>query len=170
MDKPKTLTKKRSKLPLIIAFSVLGVALVGFLLWFFVFRKVEPEIVLTDAEYLSTHSWEKEGAPTVVWTFKTDGTAEITTNRQNYYEATYSLEPNPSAESAQLLKVTTSWLNDLQDTFDFTLNREEDTFVVKNHSTNEESIFIPLGTAEAQAAEDAASQDSASDEPSLNAS
>jgi hypothetical protein len=117
---------------------------------FVVFKKPEePEVVVTDVTYLSANAWEKQDAPTVIWTFREDGTGEITTNKSNYYSMEWSLD----GESERTLKIVTAWLYELEDSFSFELNREENYFIVKNLSDETESIFVPLGTAEKHAAE-----------------
>lgn len=155
MEPEKTLVKKKkSKKPLIITLVVLAVLAAGAAAFYFLYWKNRtPEVVLTDAEFLiDVKSWEKEGAPTVIWTFKDEKNGELTTNKSNYYDFTWTLEKGDPG----LLKVQTAWLLDLDDTFEFVLNREEKSFTVKNRTDNLESKFVPLGTAEAaKAAADA---------------
>ncbi|MBQ1528398.1 hypothetical protein IIZ77_01980, partial [Candidatus Saccharibacteria bacterium] len=79
--KPKKHLPKKAKLALIISGAVLAAAAIVVVLILFVFKKDEPVIVKTDQDILTAHAWEKDGAPTVIWTFHTDGSGEITTNK-----------------------------------------------------------------------------------------
>ena len=146
--KRKKLSKK-TKLAIIISAVVVALLAIAAILIFVVFKKEEPEVVLTDRDFLSSISWEKQGAPTVIWTFHNDGTGEITTNKSNYYDMEWELEEGDTTT----LKITTNWLYDLEDSFTFALNREEKTFIVVNLADNTESTFVQLGTAERAAAE-----------------
>ncbi len=162
MERKKSLVKKKSKLPLIIgiivALLVAGAAAFYFLYW----TRREPVIVLTDAEYLmEVKSWEKQDAPTVIWTFSEDGKGELTTNKSNYYDFKWSLENG----EPRLLKIQTAWLLDLDDSFEFVLDREAKSFTVKNQSDLLESTFVPLGTAEAAASAQASDGTTSTDAP-----
>lgn len=148
MESQKSLKKQKSKKPLVIALVSLVVLLAGAAAFYFLYwRHREPVVVLTDAEYLAQHSWEKSDAPTVIWTFRTDGSGELTTNKSNYYNFTWTLEPG----DPDTLAISTAWLLSLDDSFDFSLDREADSFTVKNRADDLESTFVPLGTAEAAA-------------------
>ncbi|MBR3232952.1 hypothetical protein IKF74_01570 [Candidatus Saccharibacteria bacterium] len=151
--KPKKHLSKKAKLALIISGAVLVAAAIVVVLILFVFKKTEPVIVKTDRDILTAHAWEKDGAPTVIWTFRDDGSGEITTNKSNYYNMNWSLEQGEGESATQTLKITTNWLYDIEDTFTFSLDRDEDTFTVKNLADNIESVFLPLGTAEQKTAE-----------------
>lgn len=151
--KPKKHLPKKAKLALIISGAVLAAAAIVVVLILFVFKKDEPVIVKTDQDILTAHAWEKDGAPTVIWTFHTDGSGEITTNKSNYYNMKWSLEQGEGESATQTLKITTNWLYDLDDSFIFSLNRDEDTFTVKNLTDNTESVFLPLGTTEQKTVE-----------------
>ena len=148
----KRLNKKKAKVPLIIFLTTLFIAIAGVAAYFLLFDQTKPTTILTDIEFLSQHSWEKEDSPTVIWTFRTDGTGEITTNKINYYDMTFSLSPDSLGatdfSSPQTLRITTSWLYELEDSFSFTLDRENNSFKVKNLADEGESVFVPLGTAE----------------------
>lgn len=147
--KPKKHLSKKAKLALIISAAVLALAGLAAVLVLVVFKTEEPEIILTDRDYLVAHAWEKQGAPTVIWTFHADGTGEITTNKQNYYAMNWALEQENS------LAIKTDWLYELSDNFDFSYNKDTDTFTVKNLADETESVFVPLGTAETQPEEPA---------------
>ncbi len=153
MEPEKKLSKDKKISPIVIVAIIIGVlAIVGVCLYFFVFKEPEPEVVLTDAQYIiKTSSWEKQDSPTVIWTFHEDGTGELTTNKSNYYETLWELT---EGEEGQVLKTTTDWLYELNDSFAFTLDREANSFTVKNLADDTESIFVPLGTqAEKEAGE-----------------
>lgn len=146
MEPEKKLFKdKKTKLTLIIIAAVVSALIIaGVCVYFFVLKKPEPEVVLTDAQYvIKTGSWEKQDSPTVIWTFRADGTGEVTTNKSNYYNTTWELTED---ESAQTLSITTDWLYELNDSFEFALDRETNSFTVKNKSDETESVFVPLGT------------------------
>lgn len=151
--KPKKHLSKKAKLVLIISAAALAVAAIVVVLVLFVFKQETPEIVKTDRDLLIVHAWEKDGAPTVIWTFHADGSGEITTNKSNYYDMKWSLEQEEGESGTGTLKIVTSWLYDLDDSFSFSLNRDEDTFTVKNLADDTESVFLPLGTAEQKTAE-----------------
>ena len=150
--KPKKHLSKKARLAIIISASVLGLAAVGVALYFLVFRKTEPVVVLTDRDLLVAHSWEKQDAPTVIWTLRADGTGELTTNKNNYYNINWELSQD---DKGYTLAITTDWLYKLEDSFVFTLDREADTFTVKNLADSTESVFVALGTQEKEAAEQA---------------
>lgn len=141
---------KKARLVIIISSIVGGLAVVGVLLYFLVFRKVEPVVVLTERDILTSHAWEKKDAPTVIWTFHADGTGELTTNKSNYYDTIWQLSQE---NDTQTLSITTNWLYKLEDSFTFILDRDTDTFTVKNLADETESVFVPLGTAEQQSRE-----------------
>ena len=157
MEKEKSLVKKKSKAPLIIGIVIGVFAIAAALFYFLYWRNREPEIVLTDVQYLALHAWEKEDAPTVIWTLKEDGTGELTTNKTKYYEMAWTLSENSSKETSKdfplVLKIATAWLYELDDSFEMSINREEGKFTVKNLADGGESTFVPLGTAESKAAE-----------------
>ncbi|MBR3204184.1 hypothetical protein IKF81_00680 [Candidatus Saccharibacteria bacterium] len=133
--------KKKSKKPLIISLIIIALVLAaGGASYYFFFRKKSPLILSSESEYLiETKSWEKVDAPSVIWTFNEQGKGEITTNKSNYYEMEWEL-------SDKTLKIDTNWLYELNDSFDFFLNREEKSFTVINRSDNTVSTFVPLGT------------------------
>ena len=141
---------KKARLAIIIGSVVGSLAIIGVLLYFLVFRKVEPVVVLSDRDILVSHAWEKKDAPTVIWTFHADGTGELTTNKSNYYDTKWSLEQE---DDKQVLKIDTAWLYELNDSFEFALDRENDSFSEKNLADETESVFVSLGTAEQKAAE-----------------
>ena len=140
----KSLVKK-SKKPLIVGIICGVLLLAGTAAFYFLYWKNRnPEIILSDAEYrIQTESWEKVDAPTVIWSFKEGGKGELTTNKSNYYSFTWTLEKGDPSK----LRIKTAWLLELDDTFEFSYNREEKSFYVKNLADDTESTFVPLGTA-----------------------
>lgn len=154
--KPKKHLPKKAKLAIIISTIVLAIAGIVAALVLFVFKHEEPEVVLSDRDILVSHAWEKEDAPTVIWTFRTDGTGEITTNKSNYYNMTWELS---QGEETNTLSITTEWLYKLEDTFTFSLDRENNSFAIKNLADETESTFVPLGTAEKAEKENSSSED-----------
>ena len=148
-EKTKKKLSKKAKIIIALISAIVVISAIAAILIFVVFKKEEPVIELTDRDILSSISWEKEGSPTVIWTFDTDGTGEITTNKSNYYGIKWTLEEGDTTT----LNITTDWLYDLNDSFTFTLNRETTTFHVVNLVDGTESTFVQLGTAEKAAAE-----------------
>ena len=148
MVREKSLVKPKSKKPLIITLVAVAVlALAGGVYYYLAHR--EKPVFLSDAEYLiDVESWEKSGAPSVIWAFRADSKGELTTNKSNYYPTSWSLEGGK-------LQISTSWLYELNDEFEFSLNRVEKSFTVKNLSDDTESTFLPLGTQESTSADDA---------------
>ena len=136
----KKLKKKKSKKPVIISLIVIAVLAAGGLVYYFFFFKKPPEIFLSDSDYLiKTQSWEKVDAPTVIWVFNENGKGELTTNKSNYYNTIWSLKDGE-------LKISTDWLYELSDSFSITIDRENNSFTVRNLSDETESTFVPLGT------------------------
>jgi flagellar basal body-associated protein FliL len=148
-DKPKKHLSKKAKIAIIVSSIVVVLLGIAALLVFVVFKKEEPVVILTDRDILVSKSWEKQDAPTVIWTFRADGTGELTTNKTNYYDTKWTLSDDEPAT----LEITTAWLYELKDSFTFTLDREANTFTVKKLSDDTESVFVPLGTAETAAKE-----------------
>lgn len=138
--KLKKKKSKKSKKPLIITLIIVGVLLVAGLVYYFFFFSKGTKIVLSDSDYLiETKSWEKVDAPTVIWVFNENGKGELTTNKSNYYDTTWSLK-------GSTLEISTEWLYDLNDSFEISIDRGEKSFTVKNLSDETESKFVPLGT------------------------
>ena len=152
MKEKQSLSNKKSKKPLIIAIvSVLVLAVVGALIYFFIIKKPQEKTIVPDASCLAeVESWEKQGSPSVIWVFRPDGTGEITTNKNNYYDMTWTLK-------GDVLSVNTKWFYELNDSFDFNLDRENKSFSVKNHSDEKESVFLPLGSQAEEAAPESVS-------------
>ena len=144
--------KRKTKKTLLIISIVIAVLAAGAAAFYFLYwQKREPVVVLTDAQILvETKSWEKQDAPTVIWTFNADGTGELTTNKSNYYDFTWTLEDGEPS----LLKIQTAWLLELSDTFEFTLNREDSSFTVLNRTDNLESTFVKLGSSASEDCEE----------------
>ena len=139
--------KRKNNKPLIVAtILVLTFGIAG-TLYLYVYRgKATPEEVKkTDTELLVAHSWEKDGAPSVIWTFHEDGTGEITTNKSNYYDMTWSFSSSTNNYLVlDSLTIKTAWLYDLEDRF--TYEFIDDNLKVVDSSDDTESLFLPLGT------------------------
>lgn len=149
--KPKKRKNKSKKLPIIIISVILALLLIaGGVFYFLFWRDRGEQIVLSDAEFLmEIESWEKIDAPTVIWVFRSDGAGELTTNKSNYYDILWTLESgNP-----EILNISTDWLYILNDSFEFELDRDGESFTVKNLSDDTESTFVPLGTQAASSTE-----------------
>ena len=142
-DDEKKPKDKRLIIAIIVAAASLLVA-VGVVLYFLVFRNTEPVMVFTDVESLvKVGAWEKQDAPTVIWDFHEDGTGQLTTNKINYYDMKWEMEQD---EEKQVLKITTSWLYELNDSFLFSFDQANNTFTAVNLADEGESVFVPLGT------------------------
>ena len=141
--KPKSLDKKPKKPLIIVLISFFSLALIaGGVFCYFKFLRKSPEILKNDVEFLTeVDAWEKTGAPTVIWSFKPDGTGELTTNKENYYPLKWYL-------SNGKLEIDTSWLYELSDAFEISLDRTSETpsFTVKNLADETVSTFVPLGS------------------------
>ena len=150
--------KSKKKIIIIILSIVLGLSLLGGALYYFVFRDTTPP--LSDAEFLiKIGTWEESDASKVKWIFKENGQGTLTTNdMQNYYDFTWNLEED-------VLKITTSWLYELNDEFSFSLNREENTFTVISKEDEKESIFIPTTADSDEKSENENSETSETTEP-----
>ena len=146
-EKAEKRLSKKARIAIIISSVIVALLGIAATLFFVVFKKEEPEVILTDRDILVSISWEKQDAPTVIWTFHKDGTGELTTNKSNYYDTEWTLND----EEPATLKITTKWLYELNDSFTFTLDHEARTFTVKNLADDTESVFVPLGTAETSA-------------------
>ena len=100
----------------------------------------DPKKKMSDADLLvSTNSWTKSGEDTVIWSFKPDATCRLTTNGTEYFDCTWYLEDG-------ILGIKTSWLIDLEDEFDFRMNRDssETYFETVSKSDGKSSRFTPL--------------------------
>lgn len=160
LEKARVSGGKKSKKPLIISLVVLFLlALSGGLFYYFKFLKPAPAPEKSVAELLvEVESWEKLDAPSVIWVFRSDGNGELTTNKENYYKTSWSLSPDSS------LKITTSWLYSLEDSFSFTLDRTAPSFTVVNDKDGTVSTFVPLGTSASNGASNDAPETSAPSE------
>lgn len=90
-----------------------------------------------DADYLiSAGEWQREDQPMVIWDFVEVGSGKLTTDGHlNNYDFIWSLENGK-------LKIETSWLYDLNDEFDYTLDQGAKTLLIKNADKNVEVKFV----------------------------
>lgn len=144
-SKPQKVTAKKSKKPIIISLAILLVlALAGGGFYYFQFLRKPAEIIKNDVEFLSDiDAWEKLDSPTVIWSLRADGTGELTTNKENYYDLKWYL-------SNGKLEIDTAWLYGLSDAFEISLDRESEipSFTIKNLADETVSTFVPLGSSE----------------------
>lgn len=117
-------TKK--KLPLVI-FIIGLLALIGGLS-FLIFRLVSGP-AKADAEFLiNAGEWKREGENSVVWNFTEAGKGKLTTdNHLTDYDFIWAIEDGR-------LKIETSWLYDLNDAFEYSLDQGNKTLTLKNGS------------------------------------
>ena len=100
--------------------------------------ELDPTKKFSDAEFLTTFSeWKKVGTETVSWSFNSDGTCRLTTNGTEFFDCKWFLED-------EILGIKTAWLTELDDEFNFTLDRNEKTFSVKSLVDGAESTFSAL--------------------------
>jgi len=146
--KIKTKKKKQNHTkPLLVTNIIVFVLGAAAVLYLYVFRNnsTPAEVVKTDTDLLTAHAWEKAEAPTVIWTFRPDGTGELTTNKSNYYDFTWSFSSSTNNYlELDSLEIKTAWLYELEDKFSYEFVNEN--LVVKSLSDGTESTFLPLGT------------------------
>lgn len=81
-----------------------------------------------DADYLvSAKTWTLENESGVIWQFTEPGKGTLTTNNhQNDYDFTWTLEDGK-------LKITTDWLYDLENEYEYSLNQGNGTLTLKDN-------------------------------------
>ena len=89
---------------------------------------------VADAEFLvSSGDWIREDEPTVIWDFTEVGKGTLTTDGgKTNYDFIWALEDGK-------LKIETSWLYDLDDEFEYTLDQGTKTLTIK--SGEKEVVF-----------------------------
>lgn len=120
-DKPRK--KPAKKAPIIVL--VLGIlALIGGAVFLIIRLTAGPSVA--DAEYLiSEKEWVREDEPNVIWSFTEAGKGKLTTdNHLNDYDFAWTIEDKK-------LKIKTSWLYDLNDDFEYTLDQGTKTLTLK---------------------------------------
>lgn len=122
---------RRKKWPIVLFFCG-AVALILGIIALVVNLVSKPAI--SDAEFMiSNGEWVREDEPTVIWDFTEAGKGTLTTDGHlNNYDFTWMLDGNK-------LKIETSWLYDLADEFDYTLDQGAKTLTIKN---DEKSIEV----------------------------
>lgn len=126
------MNKKRVSL---IVFIVGIVALVSSIIFLVVKLTAEP--AKHDGEFLVTvGEWVEEDTPGVIWNFAEIGEGSLTTNNHiNDYDFKWIMEDGK-------LKIKTSWLYDLNNEFEYSLDQNNNILVIKNGE--EEIKFVPL--------------------------
>ena len=130
--KEKSSKKGRSKKPVV--FFAIGMVILAIGLGFLIFKLVtKPN--MADAEFLvSTGKWAEEDQPSVIWDFKDVGKGSLTTdNGTNNYDFIWALDGNK-------IKIETTWLYNLNDEFEYSLDQGGKVLTVKN-SDGEEVKF-----------------------------
>lgn len=137
-DNPQTREKTRKrpaggKMPFVL-FGVGVVALVIGLAFLIIKAVSGPSV--NNAEFLiSAGEWVKEGEPKVIWDFTEVGKGKLTTDGHlNDYKFIWSIEGNK-------LKIETTWLYDLNDEFEYSLDQGAKVLTLKNPDKNIEVKF-----------------------------
>ena len=78
-----------------------------------------------DADFIvGVGTWEREDAPGVIWDFTEIGKGKLTTNNhKNDYDFIWSLD-------AKTLKIETSWLYEINNEYNYTLNQDDKTLTL----------------------------------------
>lgn len=89
-----------------------------------------------NAEFLvSAGEWVREDDPTVIWDFTDIGEGELTTDGHlNNYLFIWSIDGGK-------LKIETTWLYDLNDEFDYSLDQGAKILTIRNHDRDIEVKF-----------------------------
>ena len=128
-ESPKTKKKKSTKTKKPIVVFVVGLVVLVSGLVFLIYKLVVGPSK-ADAEFLiSSGEWVEEDEPTVIWNFTEVGKGTLTTDgHQTDYDFIWSL-------SNGKLKMETSWLYDIEDEFEYTLDQGSKTLTVKKNDT-----------------------------------
>lgn len=132
----REVTKRgRSKKWALVVLIVGVVALIAGLIVLIV--KLNSQPPMADVDFLtSAGEWQREDQPMVIWDFTGVGTGKLTTDGHlNNYDFIWSLDDGK-------LKIETSWLYDLNDEFNYTLDQGAKTLVIKNEDKGVEVKFI----------------------------
>lgn len=89
-----------------------------------------------DAEFLvSSGEWVREGEPSVIWKFTEVGKGTLTTdNHKTDYDFIWALEKGK-------LKIETSWLYELNNEFNYTLDQGAKVLTISNDDNSLEIKF-----------------------------
>lgn len=133
MDGDNIRIRKPSKMPLVAMIIGLIVLVAGLV---FLIIKLVTMPRMDDAEFLITAGeWVREDQSNVIWDFTEVGKGTLTTDEHlNNYDFTWSLEGGK-------LKIETSWLYDLNDEFNYSLNQGDKVLTIKNDDKNIEVKF-----------------------------
>ena len=128
-ESPKTKKKKSTKTKKPIVVFVVGLVVLVSGLVFLIYKLVVGPSK-ADAEFLiSSGEWVEEDEPTVIWNFTEVGKGTLTTDgHQTDYGFIWSLRNGK-------LKMETSWLYDIEDEFEETLDQGSKTLTVKKNDT-----------------------------------
>ncbi|MBR3253047.1 hypothetical protein IKF84_03175 [Candidatus Saccharibacteria bacterium] len=127
--------KKRPSKKVNITVFVIGmIVLVAGLAVLIIKKTAQP--LLDDAEFLITAgNWVREDQPSVIWDFSEVGKGKLTTDDHlNDYDFIWRLQDKK-------LLIETSWLYDLNNEFDYTIDQGEKTLVITNQDKNIEIKF-----------------------------
>lgn len=100
-----------------------------------------------DAEFLvEIGAWEREGEPTVIWSFTEIGKGTLTTNFHiNDYEFIWRIDGDK-------LKIETDWLYTLNDEYTYTLDQSEKTLTLTSELGDID--FVPASGVDTEVTED----------------
>ena len=89
-----------------------------------------------DAEFLvQVGTWQREDEPTVVWNFTEVGKGTLTTNFHiDDYDFVWALDGDK-------LKIETAWLYDLNDSYTYKLDQNDEKLIL-----NDKIVFVPVIT------------------------
>lgn len=117
-------------------FAFLAVTFGAFFITRLIMEKESAEKI-SDADFLvSKHVWKKVGTENVIWTFESDGSCKISTNGTETFDCDWNF-------SDEKLHIKTAWLYELDDTFEFSLDKDAGTFKVVGSADGKESTFAP---------------------------
>lgn len=102
----------------IISLVIGALALVAGIVFLVINLVMEP--ATRDADFIvSTGSWQREDAPSVIWTFTEIGKGKLTTNNHvNDYDFIWAIDKDE-------LKIETAWLYELNNSYTYKLDQEE---------------------------------------------
>lgn len=91
---------------------------------------------VADTEYLVTAGeWVRDDQPTVVWAFENEGKGTLTTDGgQNHYNFAWALNSGK-------MSIKTSWLYDLNDEFQYEIDKNAGTLTISDDEKNIKITF-----------------------------
>lgn len=118
------LPKKVGKVP--ISVFILGMLVLFGGLLFLIVRIISGPGVDTAEFLINSGEWVEEGEPSVIWDFTEVGKGRLTTdNHLNDYDFTWALKDGK-------LKIQTTWLYNLSDEFEYSIDQGSKTLNLKN--------------------------------------